>query len=131
MKLEWYVDDTQLDRRITWYRGHVIFTGKSEDEYGKLVDYMGISYNSDVYISLDTNKGTHEIASEWGKKVEVARTKVWGNCYRNAEDVAECVRSVDRLADWLIRELAKVDSTQLEPALRVDIMKLLSGGKRR
>lgn len=126
MKLEWCVDKCNSNNRTASYRGHLISAGRYGVLEGKPVDYMGVQFYNIVYTPLVSNDGTRKIAARWRDAVEALGCRVWRYSGDSDMDIARCVRGVDEVADWLILELAKVNNAQLAPALKSEIMQMLS-----
>lgn len=124
--LEWRVDKFNPNNREASYRGHLISAGRYVDLEGNLVGCMGVQFYVIIYAPLVENDGTREIAIRWREAVEALCVRALQYDGDNDIDIAKCVKWVDKIADWLILELAKVNNTQFAPAWKAEIMQMLS-----
>lgn len=90
-------------------------------------DILDVAPNEKISFLLNMGGDeTREIASDWERRAQYWGGRIWGRCDTNGEEVAESVRDIDEIADWLISELDKLDSNQFNPAMKANVIKLLT-----
>ena len=94
------------------------------------IKYVGVEPYDKILFMLSTgSEEARKIKHGWLRNLHGLCRQVWGDCSTLNEEVVESIRGVDKQADWLISELDKLDSSQLNPTMKADLLALLSKGE--
>lgn len=109
--------------RAAMYRGHLlrISTEDIDEDAGKdAPEYvLDVLTGKTIFLILSTVGGeASRVAREWRRKVASFEYAGTTHIEEYGEEVAGCKGFVDKIADWLIEELDKLDNTQLNTGLK-------------
>lgn len=86
-------------------------------------------YDKILFMLSAGGEETIKIKRSWLRNLYGLCRQVWGDCDTLNEEVVESIRGVEKQADWLIKELDKLDSSQLNPTMKANLLELLSKGE--
>lgn len=91
------------------------------------VNYIDVEPSEKILFLLSVVGGTaDEIAVDWQNNSRELCRQIWGDCATDSYEVAQCIQEVDKQVDWLVSELDKLDSSQLNPTMKANLLELLS-----
>ena len=67
-----------------------------------------------------------QIVDEWNDELETYGFEVWGSVSRYKVEMWQLKEGLDRMADWVARQLDTFNDSQISPEIKVELKKLLA-----